>query len=280
MYTGILRRTMKLLHFTDSHLSLQPAPNSQFHVQPFWRGESKTLFTRLGQVIQKTDAIVFTGDATHGGGRAEAALFFEHLSIAAADKPVFMVLGNHDVVNPAYADHFYHQAQQYKNIRFTDGTHPLGPIDVLIMQAGYVSADHKVTNGWDSKIFPVPGISDESLTQLGAALAVNPDRPVVALTHCPTHFLPPTAAGFAPFVAPGMEAYRHRVNGLLDAHPRVKCLLAGHIHFNSVHVAPNGRVHQSLASFGEYPCQVRVVDVTSSKIESHLLSLASETEFE
>jgi hypothetical protein len=77
-----------------------------------------------------------------------------------------------------------------------------------------------------------------------------------------------------------MDAYRARLNALLDRHPQVRCLLAGHIHFNSSRVHDNGRVHQSLASVAEYPCQARVIEITPTTLESRLISLARESELE
>jgi hypothetical protein len=270
---------MKLLHFTDSHLQLIPTPAGQFHVQPFWRGEAALLFDRIARAAEPADAIVFSGDATHGGGKAEAAFFFELLNKASAGKPVFMVLGNHDVVNWQWEEHFVIEAQKYPNINLADGMYPLGEIEILLMHCGYMSVDGKVRPEWDSKIFPVPGLSDESAEQLDALLAGG-SRPVVAVTHCPTHFLPPTASAFAAYVGPGMEAYRTKLNGLLDRHPRIRCMLSGHIHFNSGGAFENGRVHQSLASVAEYPCQVRLIELTAAKLESRLINLAVEPEGE
>jgi hypothetical protein len=274
---------MKLLHFTDSHLQLVPTPASQFHVQPFWmggNGDARVLFERLGLLARKVDAVVFTGDATHGGGKPEAAKFFDLLAMAAAGKPVFMLLGNHDVVHPEWEENFCGQAQRHGNIILKDGIYPLGDVDLLLMQAGYVTADNRVETGWDANVFPVPGVSDEWIASLDAALSENTIRPVIAATHCPSHFLPPSALGFAPYVGTGMDEYQKRVNALFDKHPRVRCLLSGHIHFNSAKVAANGRVHQSLASFAEYPCQVRIVEMTAAKVESRLINLAAESETE
>src|SRR5581483_4996794 len=129
---------MKLLHFTDTHLQLTPAPESQFHVQPFWRGEATVLFERIRDAAGPADALAFTGDATHGGGKAEAARFFELIAMAAGGKPIFMVLGNHDVVNPAWQDHFLNQASRYSNINIVEGIYPLGDIDILLMHGGYL----------------------------------------------------------------------------------------------------------------------------------------------
>jgi hypothetical protein len=268
---------MKILHFTDSHLQLAPAPPSQFHVQPFWRGEPSVLFDRIARAAEQTDAIVFSGDATHGGGKDEAALFFSLLAKAAANKPVFMVLGNHDVVNPRWEEHFLIEAQRYANINISDGIYQLGDIDIVLMHCGYASANGTVTPEWDSKVFPVPGLSEESVYKLDSLLGGG-TRPVVAVTHCPTHFLPPTASAFAASVGPGMEAYRSKLDGCLDRHPRVRCVWSGHIHFNSSRTYPNGRLHQSLASVAEYPCQVRLIDVKDCVTESRLINLAIEAE--
>ena len=114
------------------------------------------LFQRLASLAKQADAIVFTGDATHGGGKAEAAHFLDLLATVADGKPVFMVLGNHDVVNPAWKEHFLAQAAPYGNINMGDGVYPLGDIDLLVMQAGYVTANNGIEVDWHPEVFPVP----------------------------------------------------------------------------------------------------------------------------
>jgi 3',5'-cyclic AMP phosphodiesterase CpdA len=269
---------MKLLHFSDCHLQLHPAPESQFHVQPFWRGEPSLLFDRIATIAKETDALAFTGDATHGGGLAEAALFFDLITRAAAGKPIFIVLGNHDVVNPAFEEHFHSQARRFPNIHLADGIYPLGEIDIMLMHGGYITMDNVVTPGWAPPMFPVPGLSDASSALLDEQLAKNATRPVLAMTHCPSHVLPPTATGFPPYVGPGQEAYRGKVNALLDKHPRVRAVIAGHVHFNSTKIEGNGRVHQSIASVAEAPCQVRVIEMTAGRFQSRLINLETGAE--
>ena len=114
------------------------------------------LFQRLASLAEQADVIVFTGDATHGGGKAEAAHFLDLLATVADGKPVFMVLGNHDVVNPAWKEHFLAQAAPYGNINMGDGVYPLGDIDLLVMQAGYVTANNGIEVDWHPEVFPVP----------------------------------------------------------------------------------------------------------------------------
>jgi hypothetical protein len=70
-----------------------------------------------------------------------------------------------------------------------------------------------------------------------------------------------------------MEAYRNEVNALLDRHPRVRAMIAGHVHFNSTKIERNGRVHQSIASVAETPCQVRMVELTGDQFTSRLINL-------
>jgi 3',5'-cyclic AMP phosphodiesterase CpdA len=271
---------MKLLHFTDLHLSLSPAPETQFHVQPFWRGDAALLFERLERLARQADAILFTGDATHGGGAVEAARFIELLASTAAGKPVFISLGNHDVVNPKWKEHFGVQATPHANFHFQDGLYAVGDAQVLLIHSGYVSAANLVEAEWNAGRFPVPGLRVQQLEQLEMKLSSGGNLPVIAATHCPSHVLPPTASGFADYVGPGMDAYRAALVGLLDRHPRVRAMVAGHVHFNSTQIASNGRVHQSLSSVAEHPCQVRMLELTASKLGSRLVSLADEAELE
>ncbi len=212
--------------------------------------------------------------------RTEAQRFVELLASAAAGKPVLLVLGNHDVVNPAWKTHFTAATKSYPNIELPDSTHRIGDIDVVLLQAEYLAADGSVKTEWDSTTFPVPALNQQSAAWLSETLAADADRPAVVVTHCPSHLLPPSSCGFAAHVAAGMEQYRQRLDGLLDQHPRVRLVLSGHIHFNSVKRADNGRLHQSLSSFGEYPCQVRLIEVTDQKITSRMIALADEFESE
>ena len=92
--------------------------------------------------------------------------------------------------------------------------------------------------------------------------------------------LPATLFDFGPSVLPGQNRYQDRLNDLLDKHPRVGVVLAGHVHFNSTQIFNHGRIHQSLASITEYPCAVRIVEITGGHWHSHLDSLAKEDEIE
>ncbi len=271
---------MKLIQFTDFHLRLTPAPEKQFHVEPFWRGESREMFARIGKVSHDADAICFTGDAAHGGGKQEVALFFDLLAEAAADKPVFMVVGNHDVVDPEWQDHFRRGVEKYKNFRLYDGVYPLGEIDVVLINNEYLTRENLPSVSWRDDCFPVPAMSTPHWEDLHVALSANNDRPALVMVHCPSHVLPATLFDFGPSVLPGQNRYQDRLNELLDRHPRVGVVLAGHVHFNSTQIFTHGRIHQSLASITEYPCAVRIVEITGGHWHSHLDSLAKEDEIE
>jgi len=271
---------MRLLQFTDFHLQLSPVPPEQFHVQPFWRGDLREVFARLGRAAVHADAIAFTGDAAHGGGKAEVAMFFDLLAGAASGKPVFMVLGNHDVIDSHWEEHFHRGAERYRNVRMEDGVYRLGEIDIAIINNEYLTPDDVPSPSWDESHFPIPAFSAARAARLQNALSAAPDRPAVALMHCPSHVLPPTMLDLGRSVMEGMDRYRQALHALLDANPRVGLVLSGHVHFTSTRSFNHGRVHQSLASISEYPYQVRLVEMNAARWSSRLFSLAEDRESE
>jgi Calcineurin-like phosphoesterase len=272
---------MKLLQFTDFHLRLTPAPGSQFHVQPLWQGELRGLFSRIGKIAKEVDAIAFTGDAAHGGGSKELATFFDLLAEAAVDKPVFIVAGNHDAVHHDWEDYFRRGCEKYRNMRFEDGVYACGEMDIALVNNEYLTPAGVVSESWPEICFPIPAMSDSRAEKLNTALSSTSIKPAIALIHCPTHMLPPAMIDFSGRgVLAGMDRYRDTLHSVLDRHPRVKTVLSGHVHFNSSMVASNGRTQHSLASVAEYPYQVRIVEIGSSKCTSRLAALAVESDIE
>jgi 3',5'-cyclic AMP phosphodiesterase CpdA len=271
---------MKLIQFTDFHLRLTPAPQTQFHMQPFWAGDSRELFLRLGKLAGQADALLFTGDAAHGGGAEEIAVFFDLLAEAAAGKPVFIVAGNHDAVHAQWTDYFQRGIDKYPNIRFHDGNYPLGELDILLANNHYLHRDGTSARSWPEGFFPVPVLNPVEAQKLDDQLALQPHRPALLMIHCPTHALPATLSDYGPGVIPGMDLYRKTLHAVLDKHPRVRLVLSGHVHLNATRIYEHNRLHQSLASISEYPFQVRMIDLTSSGFQTRLLALARELDVE
>jgi 3',5'-cyclic AMP phosphodiesterase CpdA len=271
---------MKLIQFTDFHLRLTPAPESQFHVQPFWRGGSKELFARIKTLSAGADAIAFTGDASHGGGKQEVADFFDFLAETADGRPVFIVVGNHDVTHQNWEDHFQRGIEKYPNIKLNDGVYALGETDIALINNEYLTPRGDISTAWRDDCFPVPAMSEAHAARLHAALATSTTRPALALVHCPSHVLPATLFDFGTSVLAGMDRYRAALHGVLDQHPRISMVIAGHVHFNSARIYQHGRVHLSLASVSEYPFQVRIVDINGKRCHSRLVSAAHEEDAE
>jgi 3',5'-cyclic AMP phosphodiesterase CpdA len=272
---------MKLLQFTDFHLRLTPAPVSQFHVQPLWRGESRELFSRIAKLATDVDAIAFTGDAAHGGGPKELATFFDLLAEVAGDKPVFIVAGNHDAIHPQWKDYFWRGCEKYRNMCFEDGVYASGQIDIALINNEYLTSTGVISTSWPEPFFPIPAMSDSCVERLNTALSTTSTRPAIALIHCPTHMVPPVMIDLdGRGVLSGMERYRDTLHGVLDRHPRVKSVLSGHVHFNSSMIAGNGRTQHSLASIAEYPYQVRIVEMDAFSCLSRIAALASDIDVE
>jgi 3',5'-cyclic AMP phosphodiesterase CpdA len=271
---------MKLVQFTDFHLRLSPPPESQFHVQPFWRGESQEMFARIAAISHDADAILFTGDATHGGGKREVAIFFDLLASAAGNKPVFMVVGNHDVVDPNWEDHFRRGIEQYRNFRLHDELYTIDEIDIVLINNQYLTRARLPSPNWLDDCFPVPAITEGQATKLDLALSGSADRPAIVLVHCPTHVLPATLFDFGASVLSGMDEYCKTLHAVLDKHPRARLVLSGHVHFNSTQIFGHGRIHHSLASITEYPYQVRIIEINQKDCSSRLASIATTSDVE
>jgi 3',5'-cyclic AMP phosphodiesterase CpdA len=271
---------MKLVFFTDCHIQPGRPRAQQFCVQPFYRGDMREVFLRLKKASQDADAIIFGGDATHGGGRESTDLFFEMLATAAGNKPVYIVMGNHDSVDPAFEENFHRAAEPYPNVHLREGLYPLGDLDLVLLNNSYLSADGVAHPFWRGDCFPVPVIEQQQADRLERWLAAAPDRPAIVVIHCPAHTLPPVLVDFSHGILAGMQRYRDMLHAIFDRHPRVSRLLAGHVHFTGTYHAQRGPIHQCLASFAEYPCPVRVLEGPAGELKSRLISLADPSEAE
>jgi hypothetical protein len=193
---------------------------------------------------------------------------------------VFIVVGNHDVTDLNWEDHFHRGIEKYPNMKLDDGVYPVGETDIALINNEYLTPKGDISTSWRDDCFPVPAMSSAHAARLNTALAASTTRPALALVHCPSHVLPATLFDFGTAVLSGMDRYRDTLHGVLDQHPRVGMVLSGHVHFNSARTYNHGRVHLSLASVAEYPYQVRIVDINGKKCHSRLISAANETDAE
>jgi 3',5'-cyclic AMP phosphodiesterase CpdA len=271
---------MKLIHFTDSHVQTVAPSENQFSVQPLWRGDVRPLFERLAVLAADADALIFSGDATHGGHVDGVELFFELLAVAAQAKPVFMVMGNHDVTDLQFAENFQRVAALYPNVQFRPGIYQVGDFDLVLVDNEYLSPAGVPVPYWRGDCFPVPVLSDRQAVELEKQLGVSADRPAIVVVHCPTHAGPPVLVDSGHPLLAGMKQYQQGLHVLLNRHPRVRRVLSGHIHFSITQHFEYGRVHQSLGSMVEHPHQVRVLEEKDGSLTSRIVDLARPTDLE
>ena len=205
---------MIIAHLSDLHLDDEP------------RAEDRVaaVMTYLGGLT--VDAVVVTGDIADHGAASEYARAAELLKHPA---PVLVCPGNHDV-----------------RAAFRTGLLGLpaadGPIDVAQEVGGVLFAMCDST---------IPGrgagfLADETLAWLDDVLAGGGGPAFVAFHH------PPVEVGVRPVDAI-RQSGEDRLAAVLGRHPRVKALLAGHVHTGAsttfagvpLRIAP-GVVSQSL----------------------------------
>jgi 3',5'-cyclic AMP phosphodiesterase CpdA len=217
---------------------------------------------------------------THSGHPEEIGKFCALLSSVAAGRPAFIVLGNHDVMDLDTRALFAQAAQQYGNFQLRERAHELPDVELILLNNYYLAGDGSATPFWPHDVFPVPAMPNEQAESLDAMLAAHKTRPAILIVHCPTHVLPGFPIDPDPFLVIGTHKYRDALHKILDKHPRVRAVLSGHVHFNSTSRYGNRRVHQTLASFIEYPFQVRVIEIEGSLINSRIIALATDKDVE
>ncbi|NBH10085.1 metallophosphoesterase [Amycolatopsis sp. SID8362] len=207
---------MIIAHLSDLHLDDGP------------RAEDRVaaVMAYLGGLARRVDALVVTGDIADHGAATEYARALELLEYPA---PLLVCPGNHDV-----------RAEFRTGLL---GQPPSdGPIDSAREVGGVLFATCDST---------IPGrgagfLADSTLAWLDDTLAGG-DGPAIVAFH------PPPVAVGVPLVDGIRQSGEDRLAAVLARHPRVKALLAGHVHTGAsttfagvpLRIAP-GVVSQSL----------------------------------
>jgi hypothetical protein len=195
-------------------------------------------------------------------------------------RPVFIVSGNHDVMDSDTRASFTHAARGLSNFHLQERSHKLRDVDLVLVNNYYLAGDGSAVPLWQHDVFPVPAMPDEQAESLDVILAADKNRPAIVLVHCPTDDLPGFQTDPDPFLVNGTHRYRDTMHKILDKHARVRAMLCGHVHFNSTRRYGNRRIHQTLASFIEYPFQVRVIEIEGGSITSRMIALAMDQDVE
>jgi 3',5'-cyclic AMP phosphodiesterase CpdA len=271
---------LKLIWFTDSHTEAGPHAKGQFRVQPFWPRPLEELYARLEKASAGADGIIFTGDAAHGGREDEFEHFFSMLGEIAGERPVFFVRGNHDVLDVDRGEVIARASRRVSKCFLEEGLHRFGSVDLILLNNYYLARDDAAVPISRADLYPVPAMTPQQEQLLESTLAAPSDRAAVVVVHCPTHALPGFQIDPQAFLMKGTRKYHDRMHRILDRHPRVRAVLSGHVHFDSTEISTHGRVHQSLASFIEYPFHIREVEIDGSNMRTRIVSLADEADIE
>ncbi|MEU7790000.1 metallophosphoesterase [Amycolatopsis sp. NPDC049159] len=207
---------MIIAHLSDLHLDGEP------------RAEERVaaVMAYLGGLARPVDAVVVTGDIADHGAAAEYARAAELLEHPA---PVLVCPGNHDV-----------------RAEFRAGLLGSAPSDEPIDFAREVGG---VLFALCDSTIPGAGagfLADSTLDWLDGVLSGGDGPAIVAFHH------PPVEVG-VPLVDAIRQSGEERLAAVLARHPRVKALLAGHVHTGAstvfagvpLRIAP-GVVSQSL----------------------------------
>jgi len=191
---------MLLAHLSDPHLDAGALA----------AGPAQALHTALGRIlglVPTPDAVVITGDLVEHGDPAQYAVLRELLSDVPL--PVYLVAGNHDDSHALRAT-------------FAGGPHLAGG-----------DSTHYAVDLPDARLLvldsAVPGsgagqLGAEQLAWLEAELTAHPSTPaLVALHH------PPTRVGI-PFLDTMGLKDADALAGVIQCHPQVVRVLAGHVH--------------------------------------------------
>lgn len=195
------------------------------------------------------DLVVHGGDVTDHIDLAGALRFIDDLDVPAA-----ACLGNHDLmIHDAY-DVWRGLAPEH--LRLADAVVPLEHVDLVLLNCAWM---HQGRAGlfWDGN-FPVEALTDAQAEWLDATLAATPGKPACLVVHAPLDPLPPRLTGLPEDAHVPDADYAASLGRLLDHHPRVRLVLAGHSHVTCA-ARRGGRVHLSTSAVIEAPFEVRLV---------------------
>lgn len=162
---------------------------------------------QIGQLSQRPDAVIATGDLVDGGTPAEYALLRELLS--PLTMPLYLMPGNHDerqAFRQAFADHDYLQSTSMF-IQYTVDDFPLRIVALDTVSPGQSGGT----------------LCAERLTWLERALSESSKPTVIALHH------PPFVTGIGHMDRIGLDS-PGKLEAVVARHSHVERVIAGHLH--------------------------------------------------
>ena len=162
----------------------------------------------LNSLSPVPDVILATGDLTDDGTEVQYSKFLDLVS--SLEIPLLPIPGNHDVwdtFRSAFCDHLLNTATEEHCSYVVDGY----PVRLIGLDT--------LTPGRHDGLF-----HDGHEDWLDHVLQMEPDRPTLIFTH-----FPPFTSGLTFMDLSGLEG-ADRLRNVLEHHPQVKLLVAGHLH--------------------------------------------------
>jgi 3',5'-cyclic AMP phosphodiesterase CpdA len=185
---------------------------SDLHIGADWGGRDPVdalwrTVEAVGRLRPAPDAVVASGDLTEHAADEEYALVREML--AALEAPLHVLPGNHDD-RAALRVHFGLPGEGAEPVQYAA---ELGPVRLVVVDSTRPGAEH--------------GELDAArLAWLDAELAAAPGRPTIVAMHHP-----PLLTGVPAMDAIGVAAADRRALGaVVERHPHVRRIVAGHVH--------------------------------------------------
>ncbi len=245
--------SVRFAHITDIHLSEQDTWGTL-------GGRAGDIFrenVRYFNELESLDFVLITGDILNNATATEVKAARDILQTL--KKPWHFVPGNHDgFIDPnlpdAYAPHEGlplfdpRLANPEPHVQYACWNRVIKPGVRLI------GLDSRVADGWAGAISAV------QIAWLDAELSACPDDLVIMAVHHPLHVLGPhnSIPPFEKFIV----ANGDEVEAVLDRHPQVRLVLAGHHHIQKLDRRAN-RLHINTAALTGYPCLYRLIEMGS-----------------
>ena len=258
----------RFLYLTDSHLG---AAREGFCQTVRLPQLTTRLFARLASWLQANpvDFIVHGGDLTDRGTADQiitADGLFAHL-----DTPTFLCLGNHDLAQEESLKNWFTLARAF--FPTGEATYRL-VFDhfILLVVAHHWRPDRDFYWTADGPMIPRLG---ESLEGRIEGVLAQADRPVIVALHAPLNAIPGAQAGRPADIHEPDPVLPPYFRGLGRRYPRLKLVLAGHNHANTL-VDQGSFVSMTTAAQLEAPFEARLIEVDTQAIQVRTLSLAQE----
>jgi 3',5'-cyclic-AMP phosphodiesterase len=158
-------------------------------------------------LVPSPDAVLISGDLAEHGAADEYERV--HELAGRLEAPLYVLPGNHDD-RAALRRHFGLPGADAEPVQYAV---ELGPLHLVVLDSTRPGEDRGELDG-------------ERLDWLEATLAAVPDAPTLLALHHP-----PLSTGIPPFDEIGLPpADRRALGAVVEAHPQVRLIVAGHVH--------------------------------------------------